>query len=211
MLAVVLFFVFFPKQLAAREAERRIEAATHRQLTLGDDINVTFFPALGFSVNAVSLSNPRALRATQPFLTADRVVFAVAVMPLLRGDIQVRELTFQGAHVNLRAKQMASRIGPSRPKTIRAIETTLEDLRLDDVRLIDSAISFQGADGQPPLQLAHVDAQLALQVVRSAGAHERRARLSWAAAQHRRHHHQAARGDRAWRDAASMSACARRF
>ena len=36
VLAVVLFFVFFPKQLAAREAERRIEAATHRQLTLGE-------------------------------------------------------------------------------------------------------------------------------------------------------------------------------
>jgi len=29
VLAVALFFVFFPKQLAAREAERRIEAATH--------------------------------------------------------------------------------------------------------------------------------------------------------------------------------------
>lgn len=164
VLAVVLFFVFFPKQLAAREAERRIEAATHRQLTLGDDINVTFFPSLGFSVNAVSLSNPQGFASdTQPFLTAERLTFAVAVMPLLHGDIQVRELTFQHARVNLRAKQNGESNWTFPTENNSHDQTTLEDLRLDDVRLIDSAISFQGADGQGPLQLAHVDAQLALQ------------------------------------------------
>ena len=163
VLAIVLFFAFFPKQLAAREAERRIEAATHRQLTLGNDINVTFFPALGFSVNAVSLSNPQGFDPTQPFLTADRVVFAVAVMPLMRGDIQVRELTFQGAHVNLRAKTNGESNWTFPTENNSHDQTTLEDLRLDDVRLLDSAISFQGADGQPPLELGHVDARLALQ------------------------------------------------
>jgi len=163
MLAVLLFFVFFPKQLAAREAERRIEAATHRQLRLGEDLNVTFFPALGFSANAVSLSNPQGFGGDEQFLTADRVVFAVAVMPLLRGDIQVRELTFQGAHVNLRAKANGESNWTFPTENNSRDETTLEDLRLDDVRLIDSAISFQGADGRPPLQLAHVDAALALQ------------------------------------------------
>lgn len=163
-LAVVLFFVFFPKQLAAREAERRIEAATHRQLTLGDDISVTFFPSLGFSVNAVSLSNPQGFASdNQPFLTAERLGFAVAVMPLLHGDIQVRELTFQHAHVNLRAKASGESNWTFPTENNSHAQTTLEDLRLDDVRLIDSAISFQGADGQEPLQLAHVDAQLALQ------------------------------------------------
>jgi AsmA protein len=163
VLAVALFFVFFPKQLAAREAERRIEAATNRQLTLGDDINVTFFPSLGFSVNAVSLSNPQGFDQAQSFLTADRVVFAVAVVPLLHGDIQVRELTFQGAHVNLRAKTNGESNWTFPTENNSRDQTTLEDLRLDDVRLVDSAISFQGADAQPPLELGHVDAQLALQ------------------------------------------------
>ncbi len=163
VLTVVLFFVFFPKQLAAREAERRIEAATHRQLSLGDDLNVTFFPALGFSANAVSLSNPQGFAGNEPFLTADRVVFAVAVLPLLRGDIQVRELTFEGARVNLRAKANGESNWTFPTENNSRDETTLEDLRLDDVRLIRSAISFQGADGQPPLQLANVDARLTLE------------------------------------------------
>jgi AsmA protein len=163
VLAIALFFVFFPKQLAAREAEQRIEAATHRRLTLGDDINVTFFPALGFSVNAVSLSNPEGFDQAQPFLTADRVVFAVAVVPLLHGDIQVRELTFQRAHINLHAKQNGESNWTFPTENNSHDQTTLEDLRLDDVRLIDSAISFQGADAQPPLELGHVDSQLALE------------------------------------------------
>jgi uncharacterized protein involved in outer membrane biogenesis len=105
ILAIVLFFVFFPKQLAAAEAERRIEEATERQLTLGDNIDITFFPALGFSVDQATLSNPDfeavarggTEAAEAPFIAADRIVFAVKVMPLLRGAIEVKELIFEGA------------------------------------------------------------------------------------------------------------------
>ena len=39
-------------------------------------------------------------------------------------------------------------------------QTTLEDLRLDDVQLTDSMISFQGAEGEAPLMLEDVDASL---------------------------------------------------
>ncbi|MBS0386586.1 MAG: AsmA family protein, partial [Proteobacteria bacterium] len=163
VLAAVLFLVFFPKELAAREAERRIEAATHRQLSLGNDLNVTFWPALGFSANSVSLSNPQGFGGNEQFLTADRVVFAVAVLPLLHGDIQVRQLSFQGAHVNLRAKTNGESNWTFPTQNNSHEQTTIEDLRLDNVQLIDSAISFQGGDGQEPLELAHVDAQLALQ------------------------------------------------
>ncbi len=49
---------FFPKELAAREAERRIEEATGRDLVLGNNIEISFWPALGFSVDNASLSNP---------------------------------------------------------------------------------------------------------------------------------------------------------
>ncbi len=63
LLAVVLFFVFFPKQLAAREAERRIEAATHRQLSLGHGPQCDVFPrAWGFGQYGVALQSPRFWR-----------------------------------------------------------------------------------------------------------------------------------------------------
>jgi AsmA protein len=172
VLAVVLFIAFFPKDLAVREAERRIEEATDRELTFGGNVELTFWPALGFSVENVSLSNPRdfdqpARRGgveedEAPFVAADRIVFAVAVMPLLRGDIQVKTLIFDGAEVSLRAKEDGTANWTFPTEQEGEEEFTLEDLRLDDVQLNNSMITFEGAEGGPPLVLGDVDASLAL-------------------------------------------------
>jgi AsmA protein len=164
VLALVLFFVFFPKDLAAREAERRIEEATGRDLVLGGDIQLSFWPALGFSVEQASLSNPEGFDAAEPFIAADRIVFAVAVLPLLSGNIEVKRLIFEQAQLRLQAKDdgAANWTFPTEANTPEQ-HTTLEDLQLDDVRLVDSLISFQGAGGGAPMNLEHVDASLALE------------------------------------------------
>ncbi|HCK84547.1 MAG TPA: hypothetical protein DHW63_08530, partial [Hyphomonadaceae bacterium] len=163
ILVVALFFVFFPKELAAREAEKRIEEATGRELTLGDNIGVSFWPALGFSVDQAVLSNPEEFAGGQPFLAADRIVFAVRVMPLIAGRVEVKELILDGARLNLMAREdgAANWTFPTEQSAPQQ-QTTLEDLRLDDVRLNNAAISFQGAEGAP-MALEDVDASLALE------------------------------------------------
>lgn len=173
VLAVVLFIAFFPKELAVREAERRIEEATGRDLVLGNNVEVSFWPVLGFSVDNASLSNPTDFETTSrrggveateaPFISANRIVFAVKVMPLLRGAIEVKELIFEGAQVNMVAKEDGANNWTFPTEETADDQTTLEDLRLDDVRLTDGMISFQGAEGEPPLVLEDVDASLALQ------------------------------------------------
>ncbi|MGD9967925.1 MAG: AsmA family protein [Hyphomonadaceae bacterium] len=171
VLAMVLFVAFFPKELAAQEAERRIEEATGRDLVLGDNIEISLWPALGFSVDNASLSNPEgfvavarrggAEAATAPFIAADRITFAVKVLPLLRGAIEVKELIFEGAQVNMIAQEDGAN-NWTFPTDDNEDQATLEDLRLDDVRLSNGMISFQGAEGEPPLVLDAVDASLAL-------------------------------------------------
>ncbi|MEZ5995771.1 MAG: AsmA family protein [Hyphomonadaceae bacterium] len=163
ILAVGLFFAFFPKELAAREAERRIEEATGRDLVLGDNIDISFWPVLGFSVDHASLSNPEGFSQDTPFIAADRIVFAVKVMPLLHGAVEVKELIFEGAQVNMLAQAdgAANWTFPT-AETSPEQQTTLEDLRLDDVRLTNGVISFQGADGASPLVIEEVNASLAL-------------------------------------------------
>ncbi len=171
VIAIGLFIAFFPTRLAAQEAERRIEAATDRDLVLGGEVKLTFWPALGFSADQVSLSNPRNFddvarrggteQAEAPFIAADRIVFAVALMPLLRGDIQVKRLIFENADIRLRAKPDGEANWTFPTEDDRP--TTLEDLRLDDVRLVNSNISFQGTEGDPPLTFENVDASLALE------------------------------------------------
>lgn len=162
VLAAILFVVFFPKDLAIAEAERRIEAATGRDLSIGGDVNLTFWPALGFSAEQMSLSNPEGFEASQPFIAAERIVFAVAVMPLLRGDIEVKQLILEGAAFNLVAKADGGANWTFPVEDTAEDQTTLEDLRLDEMRITDSAISFQGADGAEPMLLSDVDADLAL-------------------------------------------------
>ncbi|MGD9978998.1 MAG: AsmA family protein [Hyphomonadaceae bacterium] len=171
VLAMALFVAFFPKDLAAREAERRIEEATGRDLVLGANIEISFWPALGFSVDNAALSNPEGFAdparrggagpADAPFIAADRIVFAVKVLPLLRGAIEVKQLIFEGAQVSMLAKEDGTN-NWTFPTEEDEDQTTLEDLRLDDVRLSDGMISFQGTDGEAPLVLEDVDASLAL-------------------------------------------------
>lgn len=161
-LAAVLFVVFFPKDLAAREAERRIEEATDRELTLGDDIALSFWPALGFSVNDAALSNPEGFSADEPFLAADRIVFAVKLLPLLRGAVEVKQLVFEAADIRLAAHADGA-VNWTFPTDETSQQMTLDDLRLDDVRISDSRISFRGGEGGEPLVLDDVDASLALQ------------------------------------------------
>ena len=162
VLAVVLFIAFFPKEWAVAEAERRIEAATHRDLTIGGEVQLSFWPALGFSAEQASLSNPEGFDQQTPFLAADRIVFAVAVTPLFRGDIQVKQLIFEGAEVRLEAKHdgVANWAFPTEENSTE--QTTIEDLRLDDVRFTDGMISFQGGDDAPPLTISNLHADLAL-------------------------------------------------
>ncbi len=102
-------------------------------------------------------------RPETPFISADRIVFAVKVMPLLRGAIEVKELIFEGAEVNMIAHEDGDNNWTFPTEETTENETTLEDLRLDDVRLTDGTITFQGAEGEPPLVLEDVDASLALE------------------------------------------------
>lgn len=173
VLAAVLFVAFFPKELAAREAERRIEEATGRDLVLGANIDISFWPVLGFSVDNASLSNPEGFAAPArrggvdaaetPFIAADRIVFAVKVLPLLRGAIEVKELIFEGAEINMVAQEDGANNWTFPTEETPEDQTTLEDLRLDDVRLTNGTISFQDAAGDAPLVLEDVDASLALE------------------------------------------------
>lgn len=160
VLAAVLFVVFFPKDLAVAEMERRVEAATGRELTIGGDVELAFWPALGFSAGEVTLSNPEAFDTTEPFLAANRIVFAIAVMPLLRGQVEVKRAILEGAALNLEAGADGAANWAFPTTQTSESQATIEDLHLDDVRLIDSAISFKGAGA--PLALTDVDADLAL-------------------------------------------------
>lgn len=145
LLGLVLLLAFFPKGAAIAEIERQVEASTERDLTMSEDISFTLWPALGFTANDVALSNPEGY-PEQPFVTTKRVVFAVALMPLFRGDVQVRRLYLEEPQLALIAK--ADGHG-NWEFPVTENQQQLDSLRLEDVRISKGRFSFQGAEGAP--------------------------------------------------------------
>ncbi len=168
MLAIVVvaagaFFVFFPKDLAIAEVKKQIQQSTGRTLDIGGDVEMTLWPSAGFSATDVKLSNPAGFEGA-PFLAAKKIVFAVAVMPLLKGDIEVRSLILEEPAFTLIARKdgAANWTFPEQPAQPGQPATKLKSLRLDDMRVIDGALTFIGDDGGEPLVVTDIDALLDL-------------------------------------------------
>lgn len=160
--AAAAFIAFFPKDWAVAEVTRRIEDSTGRQLVIAGDVDVAFWPALGFSAEQISLSNPEGFSEDDPFVASDRIVFAVKVLPLLRGAIEVKELILEGADLRLASKPDGEANWTFPTEESEEQPATIDDLRLDDVRLIDSRLSFQSGDGGAPLTLENINGALHL-------------------------------------------------
>jgi len=170
VVGVAALILFFPKDAAMAEATRRIDAATGRHLTISGPVNVTFWPSIGFSAEQASLSNPAGF-GDKPFLAANKIVFAVAVLPLLHGEVQVKQLLLDGVDLNLAAKRdgSANWVFPTEESAPQQ-QNTMEDLHFDDVRLTDSRVSFDAGDGTPPSVIEHLDASLTLTSLKTPGS-----------------------------------------
>lgn len=155
VIAIAALFIFFPKDLVRSTIEEQVELATERDLTLGD-ISVSIWPAIGLSAEDVTLSNPEGF-AGEPFLRAERVVFAVALMPLLSGDIQVRRIVLDAPQIALAVNDAgaANWTFPANEEDPQRLDA----LRIDEFRINDGRLSFQGATGEP-LVVSDIDAHV---------------------------------------------------
>ena len=75
------------------EIERIAHERTGRTLKLAGDLKLAFFPSLGASVQGVTLSERASDR---PFVSVDAAHAAVALMPLLRGQVIVDRIDVKG-------------------------------------------------------------------------------------------------------------------
>jgi uncharacterized protein involved in outer membrane biogenesis len=97
--AVVALLVFDPndyKDWIADKAKQR----TGRELTLGGDIKLTYYPWLGVELNDVTLSNAEGF-GDQPFLHVDTLRTRIKTLPLLRDQYEIDTVVLHGAQLNL--------------------------------------------------------------------------------------------------------------
>ena len=80
--------------------EAEVEEATGRELTLAGPIELALFPSLALRLEDARLGNAEGF-GDEPFAELNTVDVAVAVMPLLRRELQVQRVEADGVRLNL--------------------------------------------------------------------------------------------------------------
>src|SRR5690349_15784902 len=95
--AVVFALRFDPNRYKG-EIERLAKERTGRTLKLAGDLKVAFFPSVGATVAGVTLSERGS---DQTFLAVDLAHGAVALMPLLHGQVVIDRIDVKGLKANV--------------------------------------------------------------------------------------------------------------
>ncbi|MBK8970959.1 MAG: AsmA family protein [Hahellaceae bacterium] len=80
------------------EIERVVQEQTGMTLSLKGDIGISLFPILGVEIGEVNLSLPEG----DPFAAVDSLRIAVAIIPLMSGQLQVDKVMLEGARLDAR-------------------------------------------------------------------------------------------------------------
>ena len=101
ILSVVVYItVIFDPNDFKPEIVDAVKKQTGRDLAIKDDLSWTFFPSLGISLGNINLSNPDGFTPAQ-MVFVNQAVAEVALMPLLKKEIEIDKLSLDGLTVNL--------------------------------------------------------------------------------------------------------------
>lgn len=106
IVGVYLVVTFDPNAYKTR-IEDTVTQAIGRELTLAGSIDLTLFPSLGLRLEDARLANAEGFD-TQPFAELRVIDVAVAVLPLIRGEIEVQRIMADGVSLHL-ARDAAGR------------------------------------------------------------------------------------------------------
>lgn len=82
------------------EIERAVAAQTGRELVIGGDLELTYFPWIGLRVDNVKLADvPDFGKA--PFFRAEHIRLGVQLLPLLQGDLVLDAITLERPQISL--------------------------------------------------------------------------------------------------------------
>jgi AsmA protein len=102
VLVVVLVGVVFliPAEKIAGFATAEISARTGRDVSFSGKIKPVFFPVLGVKTEGLSIGNA-SWSDGSPMITADSLLVGVELMPLISGEIKIKEFRLSGAQIRL--------------------------------------------------------------------------------------------------------------
>ena len=91
---------FVPKAVYKAQIEKAATGALNRDVSLTGDVTVSVFPRISASVGGVTVANPEGFSAPN-MIEAGELRGSVKWMPLLSRRVEVQELSFVDANVQL--------------------------------------------------------------------------------------------------------------
>lgn len=91
---------FIDSNALKREITTQARAATGRDLTIGGNLEIRFFPSPALTANTVSLSNATGAESAD-MVSLKAVEVRVALMPLLSGQVQVERIRLLSPVINI--------------------------------------------------------------------------------------------------------------
>lgn len=101
-LAVFLPMYFDPNDYKTQIAEK-LKEKTGRDFSIPGDISLSVFPWLGLETGEVSMSNAPGF-GSEPFASVKAAEISVALLPLLRKEIQIGSVMLDGLVLRLQKK-----------------------------------------------------------------------------------------------------------
>ena len=98
IIAVAIFAATFDPNQYKPQIVDLVKDRTGRTLTMDGKIGLTFFPKIGAEVEKVTLSEPKS---TKSFARIEEARVALALLPLLRKQVIVDQVTLSGLAVDL--------------------------------------------------------------------------------------------------------------
>jgi AsmA protein len=171
--AVLLAPGLIPPEVVKAQLIERVRDATGRSLAIHGPLSVKLFPFIGVEAEQVTLSNPEGF-GTEPFLSVGALQVNVALLPLLKKDIQVDRFVLRDPVIRLavnrsgrgnwefRPAQATAAPGdaPAAPQAAPA-EAGLKGLRLSAIEIRNGALYYADAAGGKQT-LEQLDATLSL-------------------------------------------------
>lgn len=156
VLAVAALTLFFPTERATAYAVERIEAATGRPVSIGGS-KVSILPRASLTLTDVTFGGEA--RPGEPRLAAADIQLALRLLPLLKRQVDVKELRLVRPEVDVVLDDTAA--PPPEPKASGTGSASV-DVSIDRFVVEDGAVRVHLADGSPLLVLTGLDQTLSL-------------------------------------------------
>ena len=163
-IGVAVFLASFDANRYKSEISAQVKAATGRELSIGGDLDVEFFPWLAITAADLTLSN-RAGFGAAPMLRVGAVTARVKLMPLLSRRVEVGTVRIEGLALALERKtdgsdnwsDIGSSSAGSAEAAVPATEGEPLDLSVEGVAIVDASFTLDDAQARSKLVVEDLD------------------------------------------------------